>query len=266
MTYFTFNWDELSEIYLFNAYLLFLIRCPGPPVSSTLMIMTSIFCVIFYVVEFIPTIFIIIHVDKVLHNWFKKKKKTFISFHDIVLHQLETKPLFHYTIDSKKKKQTFIHYKRSYILLKLQKLKQNILFLLFHFFCIIMLKNCMIIDAKTKYFSILKSTAKSWVVSSIFHQLHFSFQPLSSPSSLPFTDSLLSFLLKFFSSSFTTDSDPRIASHSSSHIKYLQFRWSFCNYINGEIRNNKGRECLECLATISEVNFSFKYSLWKGHV
>jgi hypothetical protein len=70
-----------------------------------------------------------------------KNKQTFISFHNIVLHNLVSKPSFHFT--------------RSYILVNLQKLKQNTLFLLFHFFCIIMLRNYMIIDAKTKYFSIL---------------------------------------------------------------------------------------------------------------
>ena len=127
--------------------------------------------------------------------------------------------------------------------MKLQKLKQNTLFVLFHFFCIIMLRNCMIIDAKIKYFSILKSTAKSsnLELSLVFHFASIAFRlPASLPSStLSFAGSLPPFLLKCLSSAFATSSVARIASHSSSHIKYSQFRGSFCNYINGEIRNKK---------------------------
>ena len=118
-----------------------------------------------------------------------KNKQTFISFHNIVLHNLVSKPSFHVISLHNwfhKNKQTFIHYTRSYILMKLQKLKQNTFFLLFHFFCIIMLRNCMIIDAKTKYFSILKSAAKisNLELSLVFHFASIAFRlPTSLPSS-----------------------------------------------------------------------------------
>jgi hypothetical protein len=159
-----------------------------------------------------------------------KNKQTFISFHNIVLHNLVSKPSFHFIIvlHNLVSKPSFhfiivlhnlvskasFHYTRSYILVNLQKLKQNTLFLLFHFFCIIMLRNCMIIDAKTKYFSILKSTAKSSNLefSLVFHFASIAFRlPASLPSStLSFTVSLPSFL----PSAFATSSAARIASHS----------------------------------------------------
>jgi len=91
----------------------------------------------------------------------------------------------------------------------------------------------MIVEAKTKHFKILKSTAK---FSNLELSLVFHFSSIGNlfptslpcPNNLPFTSSFPSFLLKFFSSLFTNafSSDARIASHSPSHKKYSQFRGS----------------------------------------
>jgi len=151
-----------------------------------------------------------------------------------VLHKLET--MIH---------KSFI-YTSYYILLKLQRRKAKYFVPhIFHFFCIIMLNNCMIIDTKIKHFDIIKSTAKfsNLEFSLVFHfsSIGYLFSTsLPCPSSLPFTGSSPSFLLKFFSSPFIAASDARISSHSSSQIKHWQFRASFCNCINGEIINNNG--------------------------